>query len=404
MRVLFLHSYYCTNVSTSGSRSHDLCKELIACGHTVRVVCQVTELNRLMFEGLPGFFKAIEIDGVKILGIGIPYSNRMGISRRLCSFLLFMIVSCLCCFWGGPKDVVFATSTPPTIAIPALFYKLFARRPFVFELRDIWPDFVEQLGVLPGVPKLFFRAIDYCMIRIYHRADVLTTTTPGMTEIVARKGVDRSKLGTILLGANRALYASDHASHSVLNEGAIRGKFVVGFLGSISHGYGLKRMLDVASATANVNKNIGFLILGRGGHFQILAEQIAFMKLTNVYLGTAIPYQEVPSVLKNIHVGYESSLPSPASDCALDNKFYDYISAGLPILSNYDGDMGDLLRRYECGVVAADVTKEVEFLDLLERDRDIHKTMSLNALRLAEELDREKQKRLFVSLLEQTVK
>jgi hypothetical protein len=124
------------------------------------------------------------------------------------------------------------------------------------------------------------------------------------------------------------------------------------------------------------------------------------MELTNVHLGEAISYGKVPTVLKHIAVGYESSLPSPASDCALDNKFYDYISAGLPILSNYDGDMGCLLRQYECGIVAMNVEEEVRFLDQLQRDQDLHRSMSRNALRLAEVLDREKQKALFVDNLE----
>lgn len=400
MHVLYLHSYYCTNVSSSGSRSHDLCTALIARGHSVTVVCQVADLNRRMFENVPGFIKRVEIDRVTIYGINIPYYNKMGIIRRIASFFLFMIAACAKSLFIHDVDIVFATSTPPTIAVPAIIYKILKRKPFVLELRDIWPDFVEQLGVLPGVPKCFFRFIDWWMIRIYHCADALTTTTHGMTEIIANKGVDRSKLGTILLGANRSLYAKDYTHHKVLSEPVLKDKFIVGFLGSISYGYGLQRFLDVASSISQVNSNVSFLILGRGGQFQALSERIKEMCLSNIYLGSAIPYQEVPEVLKNIHVGYESSLPSSASDCALDNKFYDYISAGLPILSNYDGDMGNLLRKWNCGLVAGDIAAEVSFLDTLERNRDIYSTLSQNALNLAEKLDREKQKELFVTLLE----
>lgn len=404
MHVLFLHSYYCTDVSTSGSRSHDLCKALSAKGHRVTVVCQVVDLNRSMFEDMPGFIKELVVDGVRVYGIAIPYSNRMGVLRRLFSFFLFMFAACAKCASIGKADVVFATSTPPTIAVPALFVKLTRRVPFVFELRDIWPDFVEQLNVLPMVPAWFFRLIDRCMIKIYRLADFVTTTTPGMTEIIARKGIPRSKLGTILLGAKRNLYAVPHVPHALLSLPLFKGRFIVAFLGSISHGYGLTRLLDVAAETARVNPNISFLILGRGGHFQLIADRISAMSLTNVHLGAAIAYHEVPSVLKNVHVGYESSIPSPASDCGLDNKFYDYISAGLPILSNYDGDMGNLLRQYNCGFVASSVAEEVDFLDRLEKSRETHRLMSRNSLRLAEELDREKQKDLFVALLERAVK
>lgn len=400
MHVLFLHSYYCTNVSTSGSRSHDLCKALISRGHKVTVICQVVDLNRTMFDACPGFVKTLQIDGITIHGVDIPYSNKMGVPRRLASFFLFMVAACFSTFSARSVDLVFATSTPPTIAVPALFCKYTRRVPFIFELRDIWPDFVEQLGVLPGVPKSAFRFIDFCITRIYHRADAVTTTTPGMTEIIAQKGVWRGKLNTILLGANCGIFSSRSLPHRVLKEPALEGKFVVGFLGSISQGYGLQRLLEVADSISKVNSEVAFLILGRGGHFELLKQRIEELRLSNVHLGSAIPYQDVPSVLQNIQVGYESSVPSPASDCALDNKFYDYISAGLPILSNYDGDMGALLRKWDCGVVAKDISEEVLFLDTLQKDQELHLKMSHNALLLANELSRDKQKELFIDLLE----
>lgn len=400
MHVLFLHAYYCTSTSTSGSRSHDLCRALAARGHKVTVICQVVDLNRSMFSDQLGFIKRVEVDDIPIIGVDIPYSNKMGIAARLFSFFRFMVVGIFASLLVRGVDVVFATSTPPTIAVPALFCKYLKRIPFIFELRDIWPDFVEQLGVLPRVPSFVFRFIDFCITRVYHCADAVSTTTPGMTEIIAGKGVAREKLGTILLGANLAIYEKRSMPHPVLSLPVLKDKFVIGFLGSISHGYGLQRLLYVAAQTQQVNPNIAFLILGRGGHFEILQKSISDMMLDNVHLGGSIPYHEVPGVLQHIQVGYESSLPSSASDCGLDNKFYDYISAGLPILSNYDGDMGRLLRKWNCGFVAKEIAEEVRFLNRLEKNREEHASMSGNALRLARELSRDKQKELFVTLLE----
>lgn len=402
MHVLFLHSYYCTDKSTSGSRSHDLCKALITKGHSVTVVCQVVDLNRAMFDNTLGFIKKINCDGITIYGINILYSNKMGVTRRMVSFFLFMFAACFKCLSLRNIDLVFATSTPPTIAVPALFYKFLKRKPFIFELRDIWPDFVEQLDVLPNVPKWIFRFIDRCMVLIYRIADVVTTTTPGMTEIIANKGIAREKLTTILLGAKLDMYAKQCRPHPILNEPLLQGKFIVAFLGSISHGYGLTRLLDVAAEMSLVNPNIAFLILGRGSHVQFLTERIISLGLNNVYLGGSVPYSQVPSVLKHVHIGYESSIPSTASDCALDNKFYDYISAGLPILSNYDGDMGTLLREYNCGQVCADVMEEIQFLDLMEKNPSERQSMSANAIKLAEKFSRDTQKELFIALIDKT--
>ena len=400
MHVLFLHSYFCTKNSTASSRSYELCKSLINRGHDVTVVCQVVDTNKIVFRNMSGLFKEITLDDIRIVGINVAYSNNMNIIRRLFSFFLFMIFSCYACARVKNIDIVFATSTPPTIAVPALFIKFFRGVPFIFELRDIWPDFVEQLDVLPGVPKWVFRSIDKCMIQIYKWADFVTTTTLGMTGIIAHKGVKKEKLGTILLGANRGHFKGKVFPHPVLKAPILKDKFVVTFLGSISYGYGLTHLLEVANKMLSINTKIAFLLLGRGNCFQEISDKIKEMALVNVHIEPAIEYRDVPRILKFVHVGYESSLPSSASDCALDNKFYDYISAGLPIVSNYDGDMGELIQRYNVGYVSKTIDDEVYILNKMERDRSYLKNLADNAEILSKEVDIEKQKILFVEMIE----
>ena len=400
MHVLFLHSYFCAENATASSRSYELCKSLINRGHDVTVVCQLVDTNKMMFGNVSELFKEITLDGIRIIGINVAYSNNMGIIRRLLSFFFFMIFSCYVCARVKNIDIVFATSTPPTIAVPAFFIKFFRGIPFIFELRDIWPDFVEQLDVLPGLPKWVFRWIDKCMIRIYKWADFVTTTTTGMTKIIEKKGVNRKKLGTILLGANRQHFKGKISPHPILETHILRNKFVVTFLGSISYGYGLTHLLEVAKKIQSTNQEIAFLLLGRGNYFQELSEKIKEMALLNVHIEPAIEYRDVPRILKFVQVGYESSLPSSASDCALDNKFYDYISAGLPILSNYDGEMGELIQRYIAGYVSKSIDDEVYILDKMERDRSYLKRLAEHAVILSKALDIKKQKKLFVEMIE----
>lgn len=401
MHVLFLHSYFCTEDAKANSRSYDLCRALLKKGHKVTVICQVIDTNKVIFEKSFGIFNEIILDDVKIIGINVPYSNKMGIARRLLSFSIFMIISSFKSLYIKDVDIVFGTSTPPTIAIPSLVVKFIRKVPFVFELRDIWPDFVEQLNVLPRIGKWLFPIVDVVMKKIYRCADFVTTTTPGMTKIIAKKGIDEKKLGTILLGANRKHFASKVQPHPILSSPILMKKFIIAYLGSISYGYGLSRLIEVAARVTSVNPNLSFLLLGRGNKFKEISNKINELGLTNVYIGDAINYREVPKVLQFVHIGYESSLPSRASDCALDNKFYDYISAGLPIISNYDGDMGDILRKNECGYVANNINDEVKILDRLEKDRNFLGFLSENARLLSRELDRDKQANLFVEKLEQ---
>lgn len=354
MDVLFLHSFFSSPNGQVSSRSYDLCRGLVERGHKVTVITQIGPFNSNVFENTSGFIRYFTLDGIEMVGIAVPYANRMGIFSRLCSFFAFMILASFVAMRTKPVDIVFATSTPPTIVVPGLAVKWLRRVPFVLELRDIWPDFVEQLDVLPNMPKSVFRFIDSIMKWTYRRADRVTTTTPGMTEIVAGKGIKRGKLGTILLGSKNELFEKVGKPHQLLESPVLRGRFVVCYLGSISYGYDLDRLLNIAALMRDSDPEVAFLIVGRGGDRERLSERIRNDALTNVVMGPAVEYKYVPDILMHVQVGYESSYPSAASDTAFDNKFYDYMAAGLPILTNYNGDMKAFLEDRDCGRLAED--------------------------------------------------
>jgi len=243
MNVLFLHSFFSSPSGKVSSRSYDLCRGLLERGHKVTVVTQITSFNSSIFEGTKGLIRYFSLDGIDMIGIAVPYATRMGMLSRFLSFFAFMFLASFAVMKVRPVDIVFATSTPPTIVVPAMIVKWFRHVPFVLELRDIWPDFVEQLDVLPNMPKFVFRMVDSVMKWSYRRADWVTTTTPGMTEIIAKKGINRRKLGTILLGSKNEIFSEPCEPHPLLQSPVLKGKFVICYLGSISYGYDLDRLL-----------------------------------------------------------------------------------------------------------------------------------------------------------------
>lgn len=404
MNILFIHSYYNTDKSIVSSRSHEMCVALVKRGHRVTALAQVTSLNEKTFAQSTGFIRRVIVDGVDIRGVKIPYRNSMGMFIRILSFFSFMVISTVYALCVRKLDIVFATSTPPTVAIPALLVKWFKRIPFVFELRDLWPDFVEQIDVLKWFPKWGFRSVESAMRFIYRRADFVTTTTPGMTELMKKKNVNEHRLGTLLLGSDIDVMSRHMPLHPILSCQELSNKFILCYVGSVSYGYGLEQMLDIAVRFKDRDDDIAFLIVGHGSKYQIIKNMISELQLKNTVICPAIEYHLMPSILKYVHVGYESSIPTGASDTAFCNKFYDYMAAGLPILSNYDGDMGGFLKRHGCGAVIRDPNEAANWILALKSDRTRYKHMSEKCSMLAKGvLSRTKEIAKFVSLIEACV-
>ncbi|MBD3176836.1 MAG: glycosyltransferase, partial [Armatimonadia bacterium] len=145
MHILYLHQYFCTPEGSSGTRSYEMARRLVAAGHRVTMVCSAANLGHL---DLPAGRSDLEIDGIHVIALNVAYSNRMSHLERIKAFYRFA--------WGARQagraasgvDVVFATSTPLTIAYPGVGASRRHRCPMVFEVRDLWPELPIAVGAL----------------------------------------------------------------------------------------------------------------------------------------------------------------------------------------------------------------------------------------------------------------
>lgn len=145
MKILYFHQHFTTPTQAGGTRSYELAQRLIAKGHSVCMVCGETAKLSLPETNVKGIHQGM-IDGIRVIQIALPYSNKDGIDKRAWTFLKFA--------WRGISialkedyDLLFATSTPLTAGIPGIVMKLFRKKKFVFEVRDLWPELPKALGM-----------------------------------------------------------------------------------------------------------------------------------------------------------------------------------------------------------------------------------------------------------------
>jgi len=405
LRLLYFHQHFTTPDGSSGTRSYEFAKALIAKGHQVTMVCGRSDRSGLglPFDASRGWFRG-DIDGIDVIALPLAYSNSDGVARRLLTFLRFALKSVVIAL-RHDYDLVFATSTPLTAAIPGIFARWFRRKPFVFEVRDLWPELPRAMGMRNPVLLGGMWALE----GIAYRSSVACIgLAPGIVEGIARRSAKDHPIALVPNGCDLDLFHPRLRSTLDI-PGVAPGDFVAGFTGAHGKANGLDAVLDAAAELGRRgDAKVKILLLGDGSEKPRLMERARREGLGNVIFHPPVPKRRLAGltaslgcglmVLDNIPAFYRGTSP---------NKFFDYIASGIPVVNNYPGWLAGMIEDADCGVAAppADACALADALQRLAASGEDCARMGRNARSLAESrFNREVLAAKFIEALESTVK
>ena len=334
MRILYLHQYFNTPRMVGGTRSYEMARRLVAAGHTVDMVTSDCAAN-----ATGDTWRVTEEHGIRVHWLPVPYNNHMGFSERIRAFLRFgwMARSKAASL---PCDVVFATSTPLTIALPGVHAARRQRVPLVFEVRDLWPEVPIALGVLrnPLQIALALRLERYA----YRNATRIVALAPGMKDHIVRTGIDPDHVAVIPNGADLDLFADAAAAGDRLRAatpwlGQRPLVLYPGTLGAVNNtGY----LVRVAKHLASIQPEARIVLVGKGREEAALraAAVEAGVLDVNVFLVPPVPKMEIPAwfgAADLVAVLYKA--PPSAVENTVQNKFFDALASGTPICFEHQG-------------------------------------------------------------------
>ena len=350
MRILYLHQYFGSPASAAGTRSYEFARRLIANGHDV---CVITSAAML-----PNEYKAlekithVEIEGIPVIVIPVPYGNEMSFSARIRAFLKFAMQSSVQAM-RQPADVVFATSTPLTIAIPGILSKLWQHVPMVFEVRDLWPELPIAVGALKNpVFRGLARALEWIA---YRAATHVIALSPGMAEGVIRRGIPPARVTVIPNSCDISLFDVPVERGQPIRSqlGLAPDQPLILYAGTFGLINGVGYLVDVAAAAHEIAPDMRFLLVGGGaerGQVEAKARALGVLD-RNLWLWDSIPKQELVNVLAAATVVTSLFLPLRPMWNNSANKFFDALAAGKPVAINYGGWQADLLGESGAGIV-----------------------------------------------------
>jgi glycosyltransferase involved in cell wall biosynthesis len=405
VNVLYFHQHFSTPAGSAGIRSYEMARRLVARGHKVTMVCGSYSDGKTGLD-LP-FAKGMRrgvVDGIDVIEFDLGYANSDSILKRSWTFAKFAFRS-IGLALTERYDLVFATTTPLTAGIPGIFARWLRGKPFVFEVRDLWPELPRAMGVIRNPAVLW--ALGTLEWISYHSAHRLIGLSPGIAEGIASRGIDRERVALVPNGCDLEIFGADVEPWTP--EGISPNDLVALFAGTHGMANGLDAVLDAAlELKARGSSNIKIVLIGNGKLKPALVERARRENIETVIFLQPVGKTRLAQLMARADLGLQVLADVPAFYYGTSpNKFFDYIAAGKPVLNNYPGWLAEMITTHQCGFAIAP-REPGAFADALEAaaaDRLALKLMGERALELArDQFDRQKLADLWVDWIEGTGK
>jgi glycosyltransferase involved in cell wall biosynthesis len=403
MNIVILHQHFRLPTQAGSTRIYAFAKGLSNRNHKVIVItgsgCRANIIaaqikyrrGRLLYEkfSLP--------EDIEVISINDFYSQKLSFGGRLLSFLLFALASSWVILKLQRIHVIFASSTPLSIAIPAILSHKIKKIPFVFEVRDLWPEAPVQLGLLKNKAMISLaRALE---ASAYDNASEII----GISEGLGRKIEAKSGKTVIFIphGVDEEFFGERYESGSINNERKLK----VIYAGACGFNNAIEVFLHVAQLFASENDfwKVDFVLIGDGPAL----EQLRKGSWSNVRFLGELPKTDVIRALKSADIALFSQRKATGGSFkrdSLPNKFFDFLGASLPIVAGVErgGEMERYINNYKCGIAvdSEDVQGLYDGVKRLLIDSNLRKRMSLAAEELGRKFSKKVQVEKFVKIIE----
>jgi glycosyltransferase involved in cell wall biosynthesis len=374
MRILYLHQFFITREGVGGTRSYEFARRFVARGHAVRMVTA------------GGGDRTV--DGIEVVGTSGAYSDYMTATslsypRRLAAFARSALATTLAALRGPRPDVIYATSPPLTMALPAMLASLRWRAPFVFEVRDLWPKAPIQMGALRN-PLL--RALARGLERlVYRRAAAVIALSPGIRDGVLEAGAPLVGVELVPNAADLELFGAERDGQELRERLGLGDRFVVSYFGAMGEANDLTQVVEAAALLDP--DSVAFVLLGEGKRRPALEQLARHLGARNVLFCDPVPDKASVARLaaaSDACLTVFKDVPVLATNSP--NKLFDTLAAGRPAIVNTPGWMRELVESHEAGLFArpGDARHLAEQVERLRSDPELARRMGANARALAE--------------------
>ncbi len=353
LHILFLSDNFPPEVNAPASRTFEHCREWVRSGHRVTVVtCAPNFPKGRVFDGYRNrLWQSEEMDGIRVIRVWSYITANEGFIKRVLDYLSFMISSTMASVFEGKVDVVVGTSPQFFAACAAWMTGSLKRVPWIFELRDIWPESIKAVGAMQD--SLAIRLLERLELFLYRQANRIVTVTHSFKKTLIQRGIDGRKIMVVTNGVDLSHFALLPKDPILEKELKLEGKFVAGYIGTHGMAHALETLLD-AAALLQQNpeaRDIRLLFLGDGARKADLVAEAQKRGLDNVLFLDSVPKAEVARYWSLLDVSVIHLRKTELFTTVIPSKLFECMGMGIPVLHGVAGESAEIVLREKVGLV-----------------------------------------------------
>ena len=394
MKILFLTDNFPPEVNAPATRTFEHCREWVKAGHDVTVItCFPNYPQGKVYPGYTNSLCKTEcMDGIKVVRVWSYMTANKGFIKRIIDFISFSVTS----FFAGlfrECDIIVATSPQFFTALSGRTLGFFKRKPWIMEVRDLWPDSIKAVGAMKEsvVLKYFSKEEKWC----YSSAKKIVVVTNSFKREIAKKGIPEDKIFVIKNGANTELFKPREKSQELLRKLGLEGKRVLGYVGTLGMAHKIDFLIDCVKGL----DDYALMILGNGAEKENIQQKIENEGIKNVVLLDSVPKNEVAEYIALQDAALVNLRKSSLFTTVIPSKIFETASMRIPIMLGVDGEAREMVEEFGAGLFYEPENREdfLEKLNTLFSSPEVYKNCCDGGEKLAAAYDR---KRLAAEMLE----
>ena len=405
MHILFLTDNFPPEVNAPASRTFEHCREWVRLGEQVTVItCTPNFPKGTVSPGYQNRLWQVEmLDGIRVIRVWSYITANEGFIRRSLDYMSFMVSATIASLFVKKVDVVIGTSPQFFTVCAAYVVGLLKRVPWVFELRDIWPESIKAVGSMND--GFLYRSLEKLELFLYKKASRIIALTQSFKKELVLRGITAEKIDVVTNGVDLSLFKPRSKNEALLKKLGLENQFIAGYIGTIGMAHGLETLIKAAEILKSTPgaENIHLIILGDGAKKSNLKQLTAEKQLKNISFIDTVSKSEVGDYWSLLDVSVIHLKKDPLFEKVIPSKLFECMAMGIPVLHGVLGESAEIVSRLGVGKTIAPDHPQVmaqEILHLAMNNPELQQIKEA-ALKAAYQFDR---KHLAQSMLVSIVK
>lgn len=406
IRITLITEYFPPEIGAGSTRAYENSINWLKRGAQVTVVTGFPDYpDGKIPEKYHGYkFLRENIDGINVIRTFTITAPNKGYFKRIISFISFLFSSSIQGAYSlGKQDIIIATSPPFLVGVSGYIVSMIKKLPLIFEVRDIWPESIIQLGLIKN--KFIIKFLELIEAKLYKHSRRIVSVTDSYVDIISKKGIPSSKISVIKNGVNIDFFSPMSKDINLLEKLGCTDKLVISYIGTIGLSHSLDRILLVAQTLSHV-EDICFLFVGDGAEKENLVTQANQLKINNVKFVPPVPKEKLISYYSISDILLVPLKNIPLFRNVIPSKIFEIMAMQKPMILSVDGEARKIVEEAGAGffVQPESVKALTDVIIKLKREPQLRAQLGANGRKyVKDKFDREKLAAEYLKIIMETI-